>query len=331
MKALNFKAAGDSELFTCLLSHLHGFGFSLHKAVKIRNNIFYIELNGRRRFILKGFPKEKKLLLQARLTALLKDKGFLKTYSINMDLPPFEIGGRYYAFIEYLMPHPNPFFFSEKSERKEGLQLLEQFHLASSQLTRELQDDLATFDQAGKWAERSRQFQKNLTIVRTYVSDSVLEQWQRWADWSLEGLIKNKNWLSCEENAIIHGDVAHHNFLRKNTGELFLIDFDLISIAPPLIDYLQYANRILPYIQEPDKIWEYPQLERYKRNPAFLFALAYPADIFREWNRVAKENLEAGQPHLHTVWKMTVEQFNKRMQFNRYVERLIMSGYLNPQ
>lgn len=325
MKAVNFKTAGDSEFITCLLSHLQGSGFSLQKAAKIRNNIFYIETNGFRKFIAKGFSSEKKLLLQSRLINLLKNNGFDKTYSINVDLPPMQVGGLHYAFLEYLMPHPNPFIFLGKSERQEGLQLLGQFHVASSRISDDFHLDLSSFDQTGKWSERFRRFQHNLPMVRNYVSDHVLEQWQKWADWSLEGLTRNISWLTHEKMAIIHGDVANHNFLRKITGELCLIDFDLISIAPPVIDYLQYANRILPYVSKPDEIWEYPELAPYKRNPAFLYALAFPADIFREWNRLAKEQKEARQPQLHAIWKMTVEQFINRMHFNRHLEQLILS------
>ena len=36
--------------------------------------------------------------------------------------------------------------------------------------------------------------------------------------------------------------------MRTSKGELYLIDFDLISIGPEMADYLQYANRILPFL-----------------------------------------------------------------------------------
>ena len=43
-------------------------------------------------------------------------------------------------------------------------------------------------------------------------------------------------------------------------GELYLIDFDLISIGPIMADYLQYANRILPFLN-----WSLPNLATYKQ------------------------------------------------------------------
>lgn len=109
--------------------------------------------------------------------------------------------------------------------------------------------------------------------------------------------------------------------MRKADGTLTLIDFDLMASAPRCIDYLQYANRISNHLEDAaTMLWQIPQLKKYQSDPAFLYALTYPTDIFREWNRQNKSSSQ-----LHSVWKMTVEDFSERMEMNEKLKEKISS------
>jgi thiamine kinase-like enzyme len=136
---------------------------------------------------------------------------------------------------------------------------------------------------------------------------------------------QNRLFFLKEPFVILHGDVAHHNFLRNKAGNLQLIDFDLISIGPNSLDYLQYANRILPYMD-----WSFNQLSQMKQiqsflnEKAFLYALAFPADIFREWNRIIREQTYKDHTKFKQVMEMTIGQFYLRKQFIDQVKNLIL-------
>jgi thiamine kinase-like enzyme len=137
-----------------------------------------------------------------------------------------------------------------------------------------------------------------------------------WANWSLDGMEKNSGFFQKKPFVILHGDLAHHNFLRDEHGKLHLIDFDLISIGTPALDYLQYANRILPYMD-----WSYEKLktskhmQKYLESDAFLYALAFPADIFREWNRMIREKTYKDDVKFRQVMDLTIGQFYTRKKF----------------
>jgi thiamine kinase-like enzyme len=316
MKAMSFNNSGDSEFHSCLLSYLGGLRLELKTIHKIRNKVYFIKLNDGNKLILKGFEEKKKWSAQQKLLSFLQANGFNRTYQFLPSLPPFEYRNCIYSFIEYVKPHVNRFHYYDDKNRRDGLTLLREYHAAASPLTNVMQDELSLFNQVEKWTERFSLFKYYLPLVKNYVSEQIIRHWIDWAEWALAGLKANQNSLLTEKNTIIHGDVAHHNFLRKNNGILYLIDFDLISIAPPIIDYLQFANRIMPAVQyKLDDLWTHPELSVYQNNPAFIHALAFPADIFREWNRIIRENLTESRMQFHAVWKMSVENFHERYSF----------------
>ena len=284
---------------------------------QLRGDVYLLTFKNSYPFILKGFSRYEKWNRQQVFTSLLKKTGFNQTYSMYTEPKPFQLDGLWYSFIEYLPTSRNTFTFSKQSDRKEGIELLEAFHNSAEQIS----ISLPSFHQLRKWQERLDLFRQNKSAISEHISDTIVQEWIAWGEWSLKGLIANQFYLNKEKNTIIHGDCAHHNFLRKKNGTLALIDFDLIAKAPRLYDYLQYANRILPHLDDPAKeIWEYSQIRAYKDNPAFLYALAYPSDIFREWNLLFRTRF-----HLEHVWKITVADFEKRMDLNKNLVKLLSS------
>ncbi|WP_234396910.1 aminoglycoside phosphotransferase family protein [Bacillus massiliglaciei] len=319
MKAMTIDFHGDSVFHTRLLSCLQTSGLKLDHHQHIQSQVYLLFFKNHRPLILKGFDNEGKWLRQFHLTKGLRKHGFSETYQL-LDKPgPFSFRGKYYGFIEYLEPGKEKFLFSNKKDREDGLKLLEKFHKSTENLALAM----PSFNQLRKWKARSFLFKKNLPLIRQYVPDHMLNEWLRWAKWSLEGMEANQQDWKKQPQSILHGDCAHHNFLRREDGSLALIDFDLAAHGAAMFDYLQYANRILSHLDEPAKeLWDFSQFRPYQNNRAFLYALVYPSDIFREWNRQEKNPAQFRQ-----VWLQTVDHFEKRMDTNRKIARLLNESW----
>ncbi|MFD4930856.1 phosphotransferase [Peribacillus butanolivorans] len=303
-----------SVFYTRLLSYLNRRPKNIHH---LQSSVYLITFEKDPPLILKGFDSFEKWDRQRELTSLLKQKGFTQTYYIHQNLMPFQFEGKWYGSIDYLPPSKKKFRYSNQRDRLEGIQLLESFHDVSEHLYIKA----PVFDQSKKWKERLSLFKKNFSYIRQYVSGEIIKEWIGWGEWALEGFEKNQSLWNKGKKVIIHGDCAHHNFLRKADGTLTLIDFDLMASAPRCIDYLQYANRISNHLEDAaTMLWQIPQLKKYQSDPAFLYALTYPTDIFREWNRQNKSSSQ-----LHSVWKMTVEDFSERMEMNEKLKEKISS------
>lgn len=284
---------------------------------QLRGNVYLLTFKHNPPLILKGFSSYEKWHRQQMVTSLIKQAGFEQTYQMYKEPHPFELEGLWYGFIECLPTSRKAFSFANREDRIEGANLLEAFHNHADSLS----ISLPSFNQLRKWQDRFVLFLKHAPLISEHISASIVKEWITWGEWSLKGMAAHQGDLHKEKKTIIHGDCAHHNFLRKQDGTLTLIDFDLIAKAPRLYDYLQYANRILPHLEHPDtEIWDYSQIKAYQENPAFLYALAYPSDIFREWNLLFRTKF-----HLDHVWKITVSDFEKRMDVNKMLAQLVSS------
>ena len=139
----------------------------------------------------------------------------------------------------------------------------------------------------------------------------------------LEG--EHRNFLD-QPHCIIHGDVAHHNFIRGKDEALYLIDFDLIGIAPSYLDLLQYSNRILPFTQ---LVLPLPYLVTNKFQPHeyekfFLTALVFPTDIFREWNHHVQSGAVWKNKKKAFLEKITIGEITKsRLEFNKIDQKKV--------
>jgi hypothetical protein len=320
MKAMSmtFKQKGDDDYFIRLLSYLRSqFKENIVEMVPYRKSVIRIKTN-KTSYMLKGFHTNKRLRLQEAFTATLRKEGFSKTYLfVHPQIKePLFFEGTYFGCMEYIPPNRIPFSFQSQKNRQEGLELLEQYH----QVTSSFESRYRTLIPKGiiieKWRDRGKTFSSNISTLKYFINDKVLADMINWAQWSLSGMEKNRSMFLNEPFCILHGDVAHHNFLRDTNGVLHLIDFDLISIGPASLDYLQYANRILPSLDWSfDRLAKFPQYEDLLNEKAFLYALAYPADIFREWNRLIREGSYRDHKKYNQVMELTNGQFYSRKKF----------------
>jgi len=328
MKAINTSVnkKGDDDYFNRLLSYFQSqFLEKIIQLEPIRKSVFLLK-TAKNTYILKGYHSDSRLRLQEAFSATLKKEGFLETY---LFLTPhvkeqlfFE--GTYFGCIEYIAPNKTPFSFHTQKNRQEGLELLEKFHQTTASFETRYRTLLPNGKLMEKWTERHHIFSNHLPFLKYFMKEPFISEMISWADWSLAGMKKHQNFFRNEPNVILHGDVAHHNFVRDRNGRLHLIDFDLISIGPPSYDYLQYANRILPYSDWSfENIGSLKQLRKYLPKKAFLYALAYPADIFREWNRLIREKSYTDQVKLKQVMDLSISQFYTRKKFIDQLQEIV--------
>lgn len=323
MKMAVKKGQGD-DYNDRLLSYLkQQFKERIVKITPIRDSVYFIQTD-RNLYIIKGYSKFKKLRLQETFTATLRQEGFDTTYLYLPDLfkEPAFFEGEYFGCMEYLQPHSKEFTYHLHSNRKEGLELLSKFHSVTSSCVKRYKTLLPYNDIQAKWLERQRVFTKNISQIRHYLNEKYINELLDWSNWALKGINENEGYFLKKPHVILHGDVAHHNFLRDTDGQLNLIDFDLIGIGPACLDILQYANRILPFIDwSLEELKGYPQIAKYLQEKPFLYALAYPTDILREWNRIMREYKHPKQRHYLQVIEITLEQFDLRRKFFKELKR----------
>lgn len=320
MKAMANTIYSESEhgIYSLIKKRVNERGLELKKIVEKSEDVFVVHTN-KKRYVVKGFYNPEKLKAQKLLIKLLKENGFINTYDFIDSFRSFAYDDTVYVWISFLRPARERFYFDSLSNRYAGLELLESFHKTTAKFHKKI--SVNHFNQLSKWEERWEEFNENIKRVEKYVDSDVIQTWLKWGDTALTGLRKYEKDLYNEPSVINHGDVAHHNFFYTKDGTLNLIDFDLINKAPPLIDYLQYANRIMPFIQDGEELWQYRQLRVYNDNPAFLYALLFPTDIFREWNRIVREKLYKDHGYLHSVWEMTVEELDHRLQIYKDISK----------
>lgn len=301
------------RLFSCLYAH---FSWNIHHITPIRNHVFMIE-TAEDVFILKGYPTYSKLKLQETFTTELKKEGFQNTYSY-LDMgrnTPFYFDHFYYGIIEYIPSSKKVFTYMDPADREEGLSLLKRYHHTTENLVSRFEKSIRGYQLLIKWKERRAKFIYNLPLIEFFIEKEIIEEIMDWANWSLRNL-ESQHAVFQDSKVILHGDVAHHNFLRSENENLYLIDFDLISMGDPGLDYLQYANRILPFLD-----WSLEQLsgisvlERFLHDKIFLYGLAFPTDIFREWNRIIKERQYQNPVKVRAVVELTKGQFFERKNF----------------
>ncbi|WP_158587517.1 phosphotransferase [Neobacillus notoginsengisoli] len=317
------KHQGDENIHHRLLSYLRtGFPGRIDQLDMIRPSVFFLK-SAIGEYIVKGYTSYHRLKLQEAFTATLKKEGFTHTYSYVCPgrRKPYYLDGLYWGILEYIQPHPNPFTFLREADRFAGLKLLQKYHSITQQIVQRYKTILPPAALIDKWENRLELFKANKPMINYFVNRQATESIISWAEFALRGMKEQQAFFTEGTQVILHGDVAHHNFLRSKNGKVYLIDFDLISIGPPVLDYLQYSNRILPFLHwSLEELAKYNNLAAFMSVKAFLYALAYPADLLREWNRIFKNSASPNQHLLYQIIELTMGQFKERQQFFKKIQ-----------
>jgi hypothetical protein len=325
MRAMNLtiRQRRDDESIHRLFSYINKIvPFELEMISFIKENVYKVKVkNNTATFILKGFPSLDKLRTQEYFTYLLKKNGFSNTYSFyQFTKKKLYFESRYFGFMEFIPPSNNPYSFDSQLNLMEGLLLLKSYHRVSEQLVETFNNALPSFSIIRKWEERFLQFRRNMDLISMFIPEVILMELIKWGQWSLLGIYKEKTSYYKYPAVILHGDLAHHNFLRSKEDKLFLIDFDLISIGPEIADYLQFANRILPFLNwSIGNLYSFEPFHPYFKEKMFLYALCFPTDIFREWNLLIRERSFFDPKKVCSVVDYTWNKIDKRQSFYKEI------------
>lgn len=176
--------------------------------------------------------------------------------------------------------------YQKEEDRQAAIQTLTVFH----EVTKGIRIDtkIKQTKIIGKWYRRLEKWRqtKHLLInsgnagLYSEVEQVMLERIDLYRSENIPEIETNKLYLLNWN----HGDVASHNFLRDNRNRVYIIDFDLLSNAPPLYDYIQLCQRFLPYIDHSlDQLFTYIQTYSLKEQRLLLIGLTVPTDLIREW------------------------------------------------
>jgi hypothetical protein len=310
------------------LKKLEEAGFRVLDFGFFRENVIWIKTQ-HGKFVLKGFRRKETLKKQLMLSKLYEEHHprIMGTYTA------FPHQKRYLEFGKYvwaLMPFykGGELHFGDLPDVKAGMKAISRFHSVSTKVPPKIYKDLSSYSLFPKWEERFEKFAQNARLVKwDEPMKPLLSDILFWGEWSLDHFdhdavhtIEN----SAKKNReITHGDVAPHNFVKTKAGNAYLIDFDLLAAVPQVYDWLQYANRILPFWR-----WSYSALEetahadflKWFHKKWFVAALVFPTDLYREWNRAFRSKDKA---MIEQITKFTIRDYPYRKNFiNRIIRKM---------
>ena len=174
-------------------------------------------------------------------------------------------------FIVYKWVSARAADYNEIADCRKVFQMLQTFHKEGQQLI-----DVAPPSQLeAKWHYRLHQFEslqpKLQALLGRFYDDIV-----RIAEFTLLRAPFPKG-----EMTVLHGDVAHHNFLLSHDSS-HMIDLDLAVVGTPAEEFILWLHRLLPHFHYDliALLEALPELEAYA---AYFELLLFPNEILREW------------------------------------------------
>lgn len=270
------------------------------------NNIFLVTTHNDR-FIIKKYKDKHDLQWQNKCIKQLLDnnmKGIVPFINNQWDTCVNKLEDNYFAVMPYIPGESlNP---SNITQTKQCLNLLHSLHSKGVGIYGKQQIIPFESKTYNKLKERYDAFNESLQMIQSESSLTGVTQMikylsydaKKWADYALNYFPKAYA-LYLEEQAqwerqIAHLDVAPHNFIILENQFFYLIDYDLMDYAPPLLDFIQLISRTLPYYY-----WSFELVNHFLdelrikdvRQRQYVYAsLIYPADLFREWLGIWKRH-----------------------------------------
>lgn len=300
---------GNIRLF---LFRLKKSGLTIYRVYKINQNIYVLDTKFGLK-VLKRFQSKSKLLFQFTFSQKMLKRNARILYYFER----FPNGERfiqwnrcYWAMLPYISG--KKVNFAQTFDQIGVFQALHDFHQHSFGI------HMDVFPVRRLYSYYEQRFQNFSQLITTlpHVQMKMFGDILEWGLYALAKLADEKRFLDAMEKMAIvqrmwmHGDVAHHNFLRVAEQRVVLIDFDQVSIGPKEYDELQLSQRILC-----SNNWNFAELlrtikpiQRLADQRWYLYGLIFPNDIYREWTlffqgktRVSFERLIAYTNHQYAA------------------------------
>lgn len=312
----------DDSNIRLFIFRLQKKGLTIRRLHAVNKNVYICDTNHGLK-VLKRFESKSRLLFQLEFSQQILKRSERVLYYFER----FPNGARYVKWKNFywaMMPFilGNKVNFAQKTDQVDVFHALNEFHQQSFGIQMDF------FSVRRLYPYYEQRFQ-NFSRLMKYVPDlqtTMFEEIKHWGAYALNKLSQAR--LEEMENGAIakrmwlHGDVAHHNFLRVEKQRVVLIDFDLVSIGPKEYDQLQLSQRILCY-----NGWNFDELIRtvsavqtLANQRWYLYGLIFPNDIYREWvyffHRKTRISIEL-------LLKYTINQYAARLSFIKEMLRVL--------
>lgn len=175
-------------------------------------------------------------------------------------------------FIVYKWLNASAVNYREREHCQAVYALLTQFHEAGQPLAYRL----PILQLEAKWHYRLLQFESLESILLPILQQNFYNI-VRIAHYALR-----RGCFPKEAVTALHGDVAHHNFLKDAANNFYMIDLDLSAAGNAAEEFILWMHRLLPHhrFNIHDVLDIVPQLECYER---YFSLLLFPNELIREW------------------------------------------------
>ncbi|WP_182200472.1 phosphotransferase [Paraliobacillus salinarum] len=286
----------------------------------IKPTIYFIIDQHNQQFILKGYRKNETIDKQLELFNQL-DASFVIPFCAFPNKKQYLLWEGYYWTLQKYCSG-RKLNFNNKKDRDDAWKTMKQFHNQTNELN--LTRKSRSTDFISKWQGRLDKWKQSKELINYLGFPILYDEIEEQLLHSIDAFL-SINQPAIEENPLyqtnwIHGDVASHNFLRDNKGNVYLIDFDLLSASPSIYDEIQLGQRYLPYIgHDFNQLADYIEPGSTQAYQLFRVALTIPADFVREWwYFVVKTNELTKISHFLIDFQLSWEE---RKQFVRKINK----------
>ncbi|GGM27418.1 hypothetical protein GCM10011351_11620 [Paraliobacillus quinghaiensis] len=281
---MNSKSRDDS-IKSRLASFLQQEGGMIIVLIKqIKYPIFKITTDSNKSFVLKGYKQFETIKKQWLFFSHIEEScivGFNKFPNQKKYIKGF---GYYWVLQPYIVA--NRLDYNKEVDRVAAWKTIDRFHTVINGLS--ISSITSKISIQEKWQKRLDKWRQSKVVLEKYNNLALYVE--------IEQLMLDRinyyqllNQPKIEEKSLyrsnwIHGDVASHNFLRDNSNNIYMIDFDLVAQAPSLYDYMQLGQRFIPYIEyDLDRLCTYIDRCSLEDWRLLLIGISIPTDLIREW------------------------------------------------
>jgi len=246
---------------------------SYESFIQIKQNVWKWTINGKEYSVKKYDSPETAYKIRKIHQHLSKTK-------FSHSLPLIEVNEEN-SIVQPWISSAKPANFGNRKDRTLSLEAIRSLHETAKFVKWEEKTYLKNYDVRFKWEDRLQRYKSYQKEISTIIGKKEAETIRIYAENALDRM--KKTLPTNTKRTLLHGDVVHHNFLKKGNDEVILIDFDLACLGPEEVEMALWMHRVLPHVDYRIEYLLEEQPALTFKEPAFLLLLLYPNELLREW------------------------------------------------